>query len=126
MDFIGGGGSFGGQGLLVSENALRVLEGLKLPPHQHYAVDVVHRGTHLDESEGLGDPVKIGSASELRDLIEARKGDFWIYYSKTTLNSAYARAAFDLFYLEWLGGPSSSAPLLSERGKSALEREKLA
>lgn len=155
VDFIGGGG-FGGQGLLVSEKALRVLQDIKLPPYRHHAVEVAHRGkplakryfwlqilhldnygwidfeksqftvkAHLDESEGLGDPLRIGSASELRELIEARKADFWIYYSRITLNSAYAEAAFDLFYLEWLGGLSSSAPLLSERGKSALERGKL-
>jgi hypothetical protein len=43
VDFIDGFGVVGGQGLLVSEKALGILEAMKLPPYQTYPLEVVHK-----------------------------------------------------------------------------------
>ena len=43
VDFIDGFGMVGGQGLLVSEKALGILEAMKLPPYQTYPLAVVHK-----------------------------------------------------------------------------------
>jgi hypothetical protein len=153
VDFVGGHAGFGGQGLLVSEKALQVLEELKLPPHQHYAVEVLHKGkpaakryfwlqillldnygwidfanSEFSVEKHLSDtrePVAIANEGELKRLIEAKKGDFEFHFARMALNSAYARNPFDLFYLEWLGGVSSLGPVVTERAKAAFEREGL-
>jgi hypothetical protein len=43
VDFIHGFGVVGGQGLLVSEKALAILEAMKLPPYRTYPLEVVHK-----------------------------------------------------------------------------------
>jgi hypothetical protein len=48
VDFVNATGVVGGSGLLVSEKALRVLEGMKLPPHQAYSLEVVHREKRVE------------------------------------------------------------------------------
>jgi len=154
VDFIHDGNAIGGQGLLVSEKVLGILEAMKLPPYQPYPLEVVHKGTsianryfwlqiltlanygwidfgksqftlkhHLDMEETEGEPVSIGSERELKAIIEGRKADFWILFTKLTLNSVYARAPFDLFYFDRLGGLSSAYPIINERLKAAFERE---
>jgi len=154
VDFISSGGAIGGQGLLVSEKVLKILEGMKLPPYQSYPLGVVHQETpvanryfwlqiltldnygwidfakshftrkrHSDMSDSKGEPVEIGSEGELKRLIEAGgPEDFWILFTRITLNGVYARAPFDLFYLDRLGGIASGHPLISERLKAAFER----
>jgi hypothetical protein len=153
VDFVSATGMVGGTGLLVSERALRVFEGMKLPPYQTYPLEVVHREKrvekpryfwmqillidnygwidfarsefslkhHLD-MEGPGEPIPLRNERELRSLIEAKKSDYYFLPTKITLNGLYARSPFDLFYFEWLGGLSSSYPLINERLKSALEK----
>ena len=155
VDFVGGASGIGGHGLLVSEKALHVLEGLKLPPHQRYAVEVVHKTgkpaaqryswlqvgaldnfgwidfaesqfalkAHLDMADGAGEPLAIADENDLGRLMQAKRSDFYLHFTKLTLNSAYARAPFDLFYFEWLGGLASSRPIVSEGLKQAFERE---
>lgn len=158
VDFVGGVSGIGGQGLLLSEKALGVLEGLKLPPHQHYAVEVVHKNgkpaaqrycwlqvlaldnhgwidfaesrfalkPHLDMSDAAGEPLTIGNENDLKSLMQAKRSDFHLQFTKLALNSAYARAPFDLFYFDWLGGLASSQPIVNETLKQRLERQGLA
>jgi hypothetical protein len=47
VDFIGSGGTVGGQGLLVSDKVLRIFARMKLPPYQPYPLEVVYRGTPI-------------------------------------------------------------------------------
>ena len=77
---------------------------------------------HLDMEETIGEPVEIGSERELERLIEAKRADYYILTSMITLNGVYARAPFDLFYFDCLGGLSSSDPIINDRLKSALEK----
>lgn len=48
VDFVHATGVVGGTGLLVSEKALGVLEGMKLPPYQTYPLEVVHKEKRVD------------------------------------------------------------------------------
>jgi len=153
VDFVHATGVVGGTGLLVSEKALGVLEGMKLPPYQIYPLEVVHKEKrvehpcyfwmqillidnygwidfgrsefsvkhHLDMDETPGEPVEIGNERELKRLIEEKKTDYHFLTTKITLNGVYARAPFDLFYLEWLGGLAALDPIVNDRLKSALE-----
>ncbi len=43
VDFVDGFGVVGGQGPLVSEKALGILEGMRLAPYQTYPLEVVHK-----------------------------------------------------------------------------------
>jgi hypothetical protein len=157
VDFIDNGYTIGGQGLLVSEKVLTILEGMKLPPYQPYALEVVHRGKpvdkryywlqilaldnyhwidfersefalrhHLEMDDLKGERVPVGSDRELKALVERKGGDFHVLYGKLTLNSAYARSPFDLFYFDRLGDLSSLYPIINERLKLALEKEGVA
>jgi hypothetical protein len=153
VDFVHATGVVGGTGLLVSEKALGVLEGMKLPPHQVYPLGVLHKDKrvqnpryfwmqillidnygwidfarsefgvrhHLQMDDLAGEPVEVASGRELRRLIEAKKGDHYFLARKIALNAVYARAPFDLFYFEWLGGPAASYPVINRRLKAALE-----
>jgi hypothetical protein len=157
VDFVGGATGIGGRGLLVSEKALKVLEGLKLPPHQHYAVQVVHKGgkpaaqryfwlqllaldnygwidfaksqfalkPHLDMSDSAGEPLSIADENDLKRLVQGKRSDCYLHFTNLTLNSAYARARFDLFHFDRLGGLASSQPIVSERLKQLFERQGL-
>ena len=44
VDLVDVGGAIGGDGLMVSEKVLGILEHMKLPPYQPYRVDLTHRG----------------------------------------------------------------------------------
>lgn len=44
VDFVDVGGAIGGDGLMVSEKVLAILERMKLPPYQPYRVELTHRG----------------------------------------------------------------------------------
>jgi len=48
VDFVHATGVVGGTGLLVSEKALGVLEGKKLPPYQIYPLEVVHKEKRVE------------------------------------------------------------------------------
>lgn len=154
VDFVHDGAAIGGRGLLVSERVLEILGTMKLPPHQPYRLEVVHRekpvpGRYfwvqilrldnygwidfarsrftrkrgMDMSDSRGEPVEIRSEQELKELIEASwPEDFRLHFENLTLNRLYARAPFDLFYLENIGGLSSQNPLISAKLKAALER----
>jgi hypothetical protein len=158
VDFVHATGVVGGTGLLVSEKALGVLEGMNLPPYQIYPLEVVHKEErvenpryfwmqillidnhgwidfarsgfslkhHLDMDDTTGEPIEIGSERELKRLIEEKKGDYHFLAAKITLNDVYARAPFDLFHLEWLGGLAALDPIINDRLKSALETAGLA
>jgi hypothetical protein len=157
VDFVNAAGVVGGTGLLVSDRALRVLEGMKLPPYQTYSLEVVHRERrvkspryfwmqmllidnygwidfaqsqfrlrhHLEMDETAGEQVGVSSELELKRLIEAKKRDHYLLAGRIALNAAYGRSPLDLFYLDWIGGLSSSYPIISERLKCGFEREKI-
>lgn len=81
------------------------------------------RKSCMDMSDADGEPVDIRSEHELKKLIETSlPEDLRIHFQVLALNRQYARAPFDLFYLEHLGGLSSQNPLVSEKLKAALER----
>lgn len=155
VDFVDAAGVVGGTGLLMSEKALGVLEGMKLPPHQIYPLEVIHKEKrvehpryfwmqillfdnygwidfersefsvkhHLDmEEETIGEPVQLRNERELKRLIEEKRADNYILTSKITLNGVYARAPFDLFYFDCLGGLIGLYPIINDRLKSALEK----
>ena len=48
VDFVDAAGVVGGTGLLMSEKALGVLEGMKLPPHQIYPLEVIHKEKRVE------------------------------------------------------------------------------
>lgn len=155
VDFVHDGNAIGGQGLLISEKVLKILQKMKLPPHRHYPLEVSHKGKTIskpyfwlqiltmdnygwidfsksaftlkdqfDMEDGPGDPVTIKSATELKKTIGDME-DKYILFTKLTLNDQYAKAPYDLFYFDRLGGLAASDPIINEKLKSALKNEKV-
>ena len=155
VDFVDGESAMGGQGLLVSEKVLRLLGEMRLPPYRPYRLEVIHRGKpvpdpyfwvqiltmknyhwidfarsefsliscfEMDDSRAR--PVKVQSADELERMLESNE-DTYLLSSRLTLNGAFASRPFDLFHLDRVGGIAWAGPLISERLKDALEREKV-
>ena len=152
VDFVHDGNAIGGQGLLISDKVLKILGKLRLPPHRHYPLEVVHQEKTVrdgyfwlqilnmdnyhwidfsksafstkhkfDMDDGSGEPVKIRNAEELKKTIETMK-DTFVLFSKLTLNDAYAKDPFDLFYFDRLGGLSYLNPIVNEKLKTEFEK----
>lgn len=150
-----GAGVIGGQGLLVGDRTLRLLAKMKLPPYRPYRVELVHNEKRVvdpyfwvqilaldnygwidfarsafaaigySDIETEGEPLEIHDEDELRRAIEAnRQQDRSVTPKALTLNHLYARSPFDLFYFQDLSF-SSSYPIINERLKAALEKEKV-
>jgi hypothetical protein len=154
VDFVDGESTMGGQGLLVSEKVLRLLGEMRLPPYRPYRLEVIRRGTPVEDpyywvqiltmrnyhwidfarsefsliscfemDDSRARPVKIDSVDGLERVLESNE-DTYLLSSRLTLNGAYAARPYDLFYLDRLGGIAWAGPIVSERLKEALEREK--
>lgn len=150
-----GSGVIGGQGLLVTEKVLGILEGMKLPPWRPYRVELVHkekpvagpyfwvqvlaldnygwidfsrssfRAIGYSDIETDGEPLEIRDEAALRRAIEENREQSRSVTPRTlTLNRLYARSPFDLFYFQDLSF-SSNYPIIDERLKTALEKEKI-
>lgn len=149
-----GAGTIGGQGLLVSEKALAILEAMKLPPHRAYPVPLVHDDKPLagyfwvqvlaldnygwidfsrsafyalgySDIETGGEPLEIRDEHELKAAIAAHERESRaVEVRRLTLNALYARSPFELFYFRNLGFASGYA-IINERLKAALGKEEV-
>jgi hypothetical protein len=82
--------------------------------------------SYFDTDDSEGAPVEIRSAKELKGMVAAKaEEDVFVRFTKLTFTAGYARSPFDLFYLDRLGGPSSSFPIINQKLKAALERERV-
>ena len=72
--------------------------------------------------DGLGEEISISNADDFQTIIH-RLGadDLELTFSKLVFNQNYLKFDHDIFYLNSLDGVRAAFPIISERGKAALE-----
>lgn len=79
----------------------------------------------MDDFE-KGEIVQFTNINAVRDIVDKLgENDQDLLFSRLVLNERYHDEGYDIFWLERLGGVSDSVPIVSERFKQTLERNKL-